>query len=290
MADDDTLPDAPQPAHKFPKWAPQIGVAFLGVTVLFLMALVFATVVFQKSVPDEGRFLIVAILALTMAAGSAFLGGSAVASGKLPIGGSSSNPMAYSLTGGVVVFAFVLILGMQVFPAAGGKAEPDPGLVITDTTTLPSPQAVIGEPPPAAPLAGQPDWTAQPSYATIGLTAGFTPDPHMQLVRAGGAMHVVVGGSCSGWIHQAAPDVRLDYASGTFPLILAARAQVDVMLVVRTPDGQWHCNDDYQGAMPLLYFGPALSGTYHIWVGTYAAPADGLPEAALLVSEAFPGS
>jgi len=280
MSDGTPTPQPPEPpAHRFPKWAPQAGVAFLAVTILFLMALVLTTVMLGKPVPDDGRFLVVAILALTMAAAGAFLGGSAAASGQLPLPGASEHPITYTLGGGAAVFAITLLLGMQLYgPAPDPKPQPD------------DEAAVPGEEESATRDDGQPDWAADPTFTTLGLASGFMPDPRMEIVLAGGLDHVGLGDVCSGYIHAARPDVVLDYESGSYPLAIYAQSEHDVMLIVRAPDGQWYCSDDSADSTnPLIFLNPPPDGRYSIWVGTYEQPVDELPEAALYISEGVPG-
>ena len=66
--------------------------------------------------PCGNRFMVIAILAITIATGFGFLGGSAAMSGNLPLPGAlKERPIAVSLTGGVAVFAVVLILGWSMY-------------------------------------------------------------------------------------------------------------------------------------------------------------------------------
>lgn len=70
-----------------------------------------------------------------------------------------------------------------------------------------------------------------------------------------------------------APSYTL-YLSGMqgYRLELSADAACDATMLVRTPDGQWHFNDDGNGNLdPLIVLGPptALEGRVDVWVGTY---------------------
>jgi hypothetical protein len=117
------------------------------------------------------------------------------------------------------------------------------------------------------------DFNAEPVTATINLAAGFTPDPRVVSLRAGGEINAqTISADCQGFIANA-PDVRLHYQAGGAPLILSVAAAVDTTLVVNAPDGSWYCDDDGgPGARdPALRFSPAQSGRYEIWVGTYGA-------------------
>jgi len=69
------------------------------------------------------------------------------------------------------------------------------------------------------------------------------------------------------------PDYRFFYQGTapygriTFSLISDA---TDTVLLINTPDGRWHFNDDSNGSFnSTLTFSPALQGQYDIWAGSY---------------------
>jgi hypothetical protein len=133
-------------------------------------------------------------------------------------------------------------------------------------------------------LAGAQDVSEDPTYGTVTLTAGFRPDPHVQEVAAGGANLVELAG-CKAYIHAAAPDLDLNYRAGGLPLTITVRSRADVVLLINTPDGRWHCDDDSAGGTDSkLTFGTPQSGLYNIWVGTYE-DTDDLPAARVYFSE-----
>jgi hypothetical protein len=118
------------------------------------------------------------------------------------------------------------------------------------------------------------DITAEPNSDSVYLEAGFTPDPTTVNVTSGGTIDVsnVIDG-CSGYISNA-PDVRLTFSANSsadaYPLYIYAKASGDTTLVINAPDGNWYCNDDgSEGTNPLVVFGPAMSGDYEIWIGSY---------------------
>lgn len=135
-----------------------------------------------------------------------------------------------------------------------------------------------------APAVAQ-DISATPSYGDITLRAGFSPDPWSINLQAGGSVdaNVSIGGDCRGMIANA-PDVDLNYTSGTFPLYISVVSGSDTTLVVNSPDGRWYCSDDYTGLDPAVTFGNPSSGLYNIWVGTYSSNS-GLQAATLHISE-----
>ena len=297
---DETTSSPANTTHTFPKWAPQAGFGILAVTLVFLMGLVVAAVL-GKPIPDQARILIASILALTMAAGTAFLGGSAAAQGKLPIPGSSRHPVSYTIGGSAAVFVIVLVFVATLFRPAHKAAPEDVGqarepieeaAAAGADSTSDDRRASLTEDEPSAPASAEtvePDWSAPPTYGEMALSAGFTPDPRMELVRAGGATRLYFG-NCGGWIHPVAPDLAVEYQAGGFALAFYAAADTDLILVVRAPDGQWFCGDDYDGTNPVVYFNAPLSGRYTVWVGTFHEQGNPLPEAALFVSESIPGA
>lgn len=123
----------------------------------------------------------------------------------------------------------------------------------------------------ATPAAAQPNPNAQPNYGTIELESGFTPDPQVIRLRAGGNIHGSrASRNCAGYI-TAAPDVRLNYEAGDYPLIISVASSADTTLVVNGPDGRWYCDDDggVNGSNPSVRLNNPNSGRYEIWVGTY---------------------
>jgi hypothetical protein len=134
-------------------------------------------------------------------------------------------------------------------------------------------------------VAAAQDFNADPNYGTLSLTAGFTPDPQVVNLQAGGNLNAAsISSNCRGTITNA-PDVRLNYTAGSFPLIFSVSSNADTTLVVNGPDGSWYCDDDggVNGFNPALRFGSPQSGRYEIWVGTYAAGST--QPAQLVISE-----
>ncbi len=137
----------------------------------------------------------------------------------------------------------------------------------------------------AAGVAVAQDYRLNPTYGTINLSAGFLPDPQVMPLQSGGQIDAQrVSSSCRGFIANA-PDVRLNYSAGSYPLIISVNSNSDTTLVVNGPDGSWYCDDDggVQGLNPSLRFGSPASGQYDIWVGTYGNAS--LQPAQLHISE-----
>jgi hypothetical protein len=139
----------------------------------------------------------------------------------------------------------------------------------------------------AAGIATAQNYSLNPTYGTASLNAGFTPDPYVVNVQSGGSRDASgLSSSCRGFIADA-PDVRLNYRSGSFPLIISANSSADTTLVINGPDGSWYCDDDggNAGMNPSIRFGTPQSGQYDIWIGTYGSAT--LQPAQLHISELY---
>lgn len=129
------------------------------------------------------------------------------------------------------------------------------------------------------------NYSLNPTYGTLNLSAGFQPDPQVVSVQSGGNVNAqTLSSSCQGFIANA-PDVRLNYRAGQYQLFISVDASADTTLVVNGPDGQWYCDDDggNNGLNPLIRFNTPASGQYDIWVGTYGSAS--LQPAQLYISE-----
>lgn len=138
--------------------------------------------------------------------------------------------------------------------------------------------------------AGGPDYTLEPAYGSVALTAGFEPDPHTRPISAGGNIDASTLGQpgCVGFIARA-PDYRVTWTAGSsgLPLIFSANAAADTTLVINDAQGNWVCDDDSgnNGQNPSIRFEHPASGQYDVWVGTYSQ--DGLQDSTLHVSELY---
>lgn len=129
------------------------------------------------------------------------------------------------------------------------------------------------------------DYSEPPAFGSVTLQAGFSPDPHIRNLTAGGPIRAETRFSgCRGSI-ASAPDYSVYYTAGSLPLIFTVDSDSDTTLVINGPDARWYCDDD--GAQsplnPMVRFNNPQSGRYDIWVGTYSSGA-GVP-ATLFVSE-----
>ncbi|MEZ5959537.1 MAG: peptidase S1 [Hyphomonadaceae bacterium] len=139
----------------------------------------------------------------------------------------------------------------------------------------------------SAGVAAAQNWQATPTFGSVRLTAGFTPDPYNVPLVAGGPINSrqTLGAACPGFIANS-PDFDLYWTAGRtgLPLVISADSQTDTTLVVRTPSGQWLCEDDggFNGMNPGMRIDNPQSGLYDIWVGTYGG---GTAQATLSISE-----
>lgn len=128
----------------------------------------------------------------------------------------------------------------------------------------------------AAPAAAQRvDPSAAANYGQVTLNSGFSPDPRVVSLRAGGSIDAhTVGENCSGYV-TASPDYKLTYTAGSLPLIISVASGSDTTLVINGPDGQWYCDDDggVNGSNPSVRFNNPGTGRYDIYVGTFSSGA-----------------
>lgn len=146
----------------------------------------------------------------------------------------------------------------------------------------------------AAITASAPAAQACPSYnnptvfGSANIPANFLPDPWVRNVTAGGRVSLFDCGFDRPGFVVSRPDFRFFY-SGTSPtgqltIALEARSNVDTILLVNTPDGNWHWNDDYRGSTnSALTFTNPMQGQYDVWTGSYNRSSNN--PAALIVTE-----
>ncbi len=133
--------------------------------------------------------------------------------------------------------------------------------------------------------------TGAPTFGEVSLVTNFQPDPHEVQVEAGGP-HIGTytdqrtGNRCQGHF-SGDPNFRLNFTSGDlgFPLQFFATSGADTVLLVQTPDGTYHCNDDFAGLNPRIRFDTPTTGAYNIYVGTYSPVSGALPVADLAITE-----
>jgi hypothetical protein len=121
----------------------------------------------------------------------------------------------------------------------------------------------------AAPAAACPDWQGAPHFGQIDLWAGFTPDPYVRNITAGGTQDLArCGLNAAGYV-TTRPDFDLYWNGASNQLTIAVEARADAILLINAPDGSWWYSDDYIGTNPAITFYNPQEGLYDIWVGSY---------------------
>ncbi len=121
----------------------------------------------------------------------------------------------------------------------------------------------------ATAAAACPDWQQAPTFGQIDLWAGFTPDPYVRNITAGGTQDLGRCGLNAAGFVPSAPDFDLYWNGAAEQITIAVEARADSVLLVNAPDGSWHYSDDYRGANPAITFYNPSAGLYDIWVGSY---------------------
>jgi hypothetical protein len=127
------------------------------------------------------------------------------------------------------------------------------------------------------------------AFITLNLAAGFALDPFVVSVNGGGAIDArSLSPGCQGHISPN-PTVTLNWSGTAAYIELFSYSDQDPVLVVRTPDGSYLCNDDANVNLldAVIEIGEPQPGQYHIWVGSYH-PNQLLP--ALLVMTSNPAT
>lgn len=112
-------------------------------------------------------------------------------------------------------------------------------------------------------------------FEDVTLSPSFSPDPATVRGISGGPIAAgemagrteTLTGTCAGFIDEQ-PDHKMELTQFFNYLSLQVESSEDTTLVIRGPGGIW-CNDDYTGPNPGIA-GQWLSGTYEIWIGSYA--------------------
>jgi hypothetical protein len=122
-------------------WVLIVGAVFGLLTFLFLVSLVFASVM-GKPVPPDSRMLVVSVLAIGVALSASFLGGTASASGKLPLP-VGMNPISFAVSGGIATFLIVFVIAYLAYFRTGQDSVTLSGTVQDADTTLGISRATI---------------------------------------------------------------------------------------------------------------------------------------------------
>jgi len=157
-------------------------------------------------------------------------------------------------------------------------------LTLTRTLAAAAALAVIATPAYAQRI----NTGATGEYGQTQLRAGFEPDPFTVSVLGGGPIDsTTVNAECyAGYLSaRASYSVRYTANTAEFPqLFIGATSDADTTIAVRTPNGQWLCNDDTNGLDPMVTIDQPRNGRYQIWVGRFGTASE-TAQATLFVSE-----
>ncbi|MCC5969675.1 MAG: hypothetical protein JJU15_06975 [Pararhodobacter sp.] len=78
-----------------------------------------------------------------------------------------------------------------------------------------------------------------------------------------------LGSECAGFIVPERPDLVIDAEAGLPQLMVYMVSEADGTLLVVDPDGQIHCNDDFEGLHPGVMIPNPQPGDYAVFAGTY---------------------
>lgn len=129
---------------------------------------------------------------------------------------------------------------------------------------------LAGAPRPSAALAV----SAAPVH-TLQAAPGFGESARLD-VAAGGldAIPADLGLFCSGFVDAARPTARVTWAGGGRLSARLSSADTDAVLLVRTPDGRWLCDDDSgEGLDSALALDDAGAGDYLVWAASFRSMA-----------------
>ncbi|MBN1179612.1 MAG: hypothetical protein JXD18_10390 [Anaerolineae bacterium] len=165
-----------------------------------------------------------------------------------------------------LMIAALLVALLAACGGGGDDATPEP--VVEQPTEEPTEEPIVA--------AGGLDFTLDPTFGSGSLETGFVPDPFTVELVSGGDVDVDtlnLGPSCTGYA-LSAPDYRLNF-TGESPfglrIFFVATSGEDATLIVNDPQGNWHCNDDFNDLNPLIELDTPPEGQYDIWVGSYSA-------------------
>ena len=119
------------------------------------------------------------------------------------------------------------------------------------------------------------DYSLDPTFGSVIIGDGITPDPYSTLVISGGTIDVSLlslGQGCTGFAANA-PDFRFNYAGSTnrLRIFYVPDDGTNTTLVINGPNVIWYCNDDdpVSGTTdPMVQISNPSTGQYDVWIGT----------------------
>lgn len=117
---------------------------------------------------------------------------------------------------------------------------------------------------------------AADALATAEFAPGFAGDPRTFRGRIAAEEPLERRSRGCPGVGSHAATLRLTLTADFERILFLAHAEQDLVLLVRTPDGDYVCADDVDDLDPVIS-GNARAGVYEIWVGAYDDDADGMP-------------
>jgi len=131
---------------------------------------------------------------------------------------------------------------------------------------------------------GQPEWDgadaaggggaldpmAEPAVGVVEFGPQTRVDPRIIFdVQASNHEAFGMGDGCAGFIDPSRPDVVVTAEAELPQLMIYMVSEADGTLLVVAPDGQIHCNDDFEGLHPGIMIPNPQAGDYAVFGGTY---------------------
>ena len=118
--------NVPPPPPPPPAWAMIVGGVCVGLTLVFFMAMLVASL-FRVTIPEDSRFLVIVVIAFAGAIGTGFLGGGAAISGQIPLLNNQwfqQHPVTFGASGGFAALVILLLIGPYILPRPPGPTIP----------------------------------------------------------------------------------------------------------------------------------------------------------------------
>jgi len=111
------MPDKDKNRTEVPSWFLKAGFATGALILVFFMVLVLVSILGFEVGPDS-RFHVIVVLSLGIGLSATFLGGHALAEGKIPLPFALTNPVSFSVGGGLATIVIFMVLGSFLYPSA----------------------------------------------------------------------------------------------------------------------------------------------------------------------------
>lgn len=131
---------------------------------------------------------------------------------------------------------------------------------------------------------GQPEWdgaqsasgggaldpAAEPAVGAVTFGPQTRVDPRIIFdLQASNDEAFGMGDGCAGFITPSRPDVVVSAEAALPQLMIYMVSEADGTLLVVAPDGEIHCNDDFEGLHPGVMIPNPQAGDYAVFAGTY---------------------